>query len=695
MNIKLFTALLISASISGVVGCGATQKSEPAPIQSKAKVIQGDPNKVPFDNFFKGVDYTNMRISPDGKHFSAGKVKPNGELEIFIIDRRTMKVKSTMSLKGRLGISKAIWATNERVLFEVGYDSALSEGFSGGGMIVAMNVDGSRKDVLWNGITDDYGGGEGGMLMGKMDDKHYKVLLAPSGSSMAKFPYYYTYRLNIYTGKTKRLTRSPIRTGKPVVRKVKGEAAEITHWVGSLPDSFSHTVVMSKGEGGDWQETVYDQKKGSRVPLGWSKDGDYIYYEDTIDGSTKGLLKIHAKTGEEELIYRHPKVDYGQVLKDEDGEIWGVSIMYDYPKVVILKPKNHYAKIQKKMEASFPNSVIQIASKTSDNNEWVIHVSNDTHPGKYYIYNQYDDSVKFLVNMTPHIDPKTIPQTHPIRFQARDGMEINGYITLPVGKQPKGLPMIILPHGGPHGPRDTWGYNGERIILANEGYAVLVVNYRGSGGYGRDFMFDWYGHWGLEMQDDLTDATHWAIQQGIAKKDKICIYGASYGGYATLMGLVKEPELYQCGIGYVGVYDLNVMMTKGDVGMRQAGKKYLKEALGATEEKRRAQSPAPNSERITKPVFLIHGDRDGRAHYRNFEVMRDALKAQNHRFETLRIPRAGHGARTWKSRKEIFCRMIHFFNRHIGEGTPSDGGSNECVAEGTEGLPYKYYEGGA
>lgn len=641
---------------------------------------------VAYTDVFRQYAYTNIRISPDGKHFAAGKVREDGLVDGVIIDRRTMKVKSLLQMDGSVGVSGIEWANNERVLFSFSYKSATSEG-AGSGAIAGMNVDGSRKDILWRG-ADDYGASEGSRLEGKIDKDHYRVTVAPSGSS-TKFPFLYVYKMNIYTGKTTRIARSPIRMGRPIFNKEK----DITHWIGGLPSSFKHTVVATRNAGGDWDESVFDKSKGEFTPVAWTKDEDWMWYTDTVEASTKGLYKVNVKTGEKKLVYRHPKVDYSRVLRDDNGNPWGALINYDYPEVVYLEEDNHYTKTHKRLQGTFPNHYIEIVNRTKDGNEWVVHVADDRHPGKYYLYNQFDGALKFLANQAEWIDRTLIPATHPVRFEARDGLEINGYLTLPINKEAKDLPLIILPHGGPHGPRDYWGYNRERIVFANAGFAVMHVNYRGSGGYGRDFMYDWYGHWGLEMQDDLTDATYWAINSGIADPDRICMYGASYGGYATLMALVKEPDLYKCGIGYVGVYDLNTMMKSGDVGLRKAGLDYMKEALGATEEKRRAQSSTPHTDRIKAPVFLVQGKRDVRAHWDHYTGMRDALLAQDHRLETLVAPRAAHGVREGDSRLEVYCRMIDFMNRHIGEGKPTDPPANDCVPQGALGLEYNYYEG--
>ncbi|WP_346838085.1 prolyl oligopeptidase family serine peptidase [Microbulbifer sp. SAOS-129_SWC] len=678
----LSTALLTGAvAVAGAASLPAAAKDAEtaAPFSSLGEM------PVPFEDIFRPVAYTNLRISPDGKYFAAAKVNDDGLGDAVIIDRRTMKVNATLQMAGDVGISNIRWANKERVLFAFTMKSAVSENASTS-QIAAMNIDGSRKEIVWHG-TSDYGGGEGAQLLRKLDNRHYLVAVYPSGSALS-FPLKYIYKLDIYTGTTQRVARSPIRMGRAVFDK----EGEISHWVGKLPDDFDATVVAARNSANGWDESVFHNKNGYFEPLAWSKDKDWMWYEDTLEAPTKGLYKVNVKTGEKKLVYRHPHVDYDRIFYDDDGNPWGALINYDYPKVVYIDEDNHYAKTHKRLQGTFPNMYVQIVNRTSDGNEWVVHARDDRRAGSYYIYNQFDGTLKFLANQAEWIDPAKMPTTHPLRFKARDGLEINGYITLPVNKDPKKLPLIVLPHGGPHGPRDYWGYNKESILFANAGYAVMHVNYRGSGGYGRDFLYDWYGHWGLEMQDDLTDATYWAINSGIADPDRICIYGASYGGYASLMGVTKEPDLYQCSIGYVGVYDMSIFSTHGDIRLRKAGQKYLAEATGTDPEVHRQRSPAKNADRIKVPVFLIQGARDIRVPIEHFYAMRDALVKQNHPLETLVAPRAFHGAHERNSQMEIYCRMLDFFNRHIGDGKPTDPPAADCVPEGADGLDYTYYE---
>jgi dipeptidyl aminopeptidase/acylaminoacyl peptidase len=258
----------------------------------------------------------------------------------------------------------------------------------------------------------------------------------------------------------------------------------------------------------------------------------------------------------------------------------------------------------------------------------------------------------------------------PIEVTVRDGLSVRSYLTLPQGQAAgdgEALPMIVLVHGGPHGPYDTWGFDTEAQLFASQGYAVLQVNYRGSGGRGVEFMAAGYGKWGAEMQDDITDTVRYTIAEGIADPERICIYGASYGGYAAMAGAYRDPDLYQCAVGYVGVYDLPMMFKKGDIPDREAGINFLKEALGTDSDDLRARSPSHNADRIKAATMLIHGKLDERAPYAHAVAMRKALTAAGNPPEWLIENREGHGFRDHDNRVALYTKLLDFFDEHIGD----------------------------
>jgi dipeptidyl aminopeptidase/acylaminoacyl peptidase len=225
--------------------------------------------------------------------------------------------------------------------------------------------------------------------------------------------------------------------------------------------------------------------------------------------------------------------------------------------------------------------------------------------------------------------------------------------------------MVVMPHGGPFGEADEWRFDDASQMLAQAGYAVLQVNFRGSGGYGRSFEQAGAREWGGAMQDDLTDATRWAVQQGIADPRRICIYGASYGAYASLMGVAKEPALYRCAVGYIGVYDLPMMHTTGDIQERASGETFLDDWVGPRDTLA-AVSPTNMGAFIKVPVFLAAGGEDERAPIAHSRLMESRLKSAGVPVETLYYDTEGHGFYTEPHRREYYIRLLDFLSRHIG-----------------------------
>jgi len=264
------------------------------------------------------------------------------------------------------------------------------------------------------------------------------------------------------------------------------------------------------------------------------------------------------------------------------------------------------------------------------------------------------------------IDPAKQAEMRPVSFASRDGLKVHGYVTLPPGKGENRLPMVVMPHGGPFGVQDIWKFNKDAQLLAAAGYAVLQVNFRGSGGYGGAFTQAGARQWGLKMQDDLTDATRWAIQSGLADPSRICLYGASYGAYASLMGVAKEPALYRCAAGYVGVYDLPMMHTRGDTQQAKWGRNYIKDWIGEPASLA-AVSPTQLADRIKAPVFLAAGGEDERAPIQHTELMERRLKAAGVPVESLYFRTEGHGFYKPEHQKEFYSRLLAFLGRHLGE----------------------------
>jgi dipeptidyl aminopeptidase/acylaminoacyl peptidase len=293
---------------------------------------------------------------------------------------------------------------------------------------------------------------------------------------------------------------------------------------------------------------------------------------------------------------------------------------------------------------------------------------SDRDPGSYFLFDRKTNQAKYLLSAMSWIDPEKMASMQPFSFKARDGRTIHGYITLPPDRDGGPLPMILHPHGGPHGPRDMWGFNPEVQFLANRGYAVLQVNFRGSGGYGSEFERAGYRNWGTAMIDDMTDAVDWAIARGIADKDRICTYGASYGGYAALQSVVRNPDKYRCTIGYVGVYSLPLMFKDGDIPDSESGRNYLERVLPVDLAEQQRQSPAFNVDRIRIPVMLVHGGKDERVPMSQYRLLKKNLEQAGRPPEvTIVEDKEGHGFYDFDNQVELYTAMEAFLDKHIGD----------------------------
>jgi dipeptidyl aminopeptidase/acylaminoacyl peptidase len=256
-------------------------------------------------------------------------------------------------------------------------------------------------------------------------------------------------------------------------------------------------------------------------------------------------------------------------------------------------------------------------------------------------------------------------EVKPISFTSRDGKVISGYLTLPYDKEAKNLPLVVNPHGGPHGVRDEWGFNTQNQMLANQGMAVLQVNFRGSGGFGQNFEQAGFQKWGSEVQYDILDATHYVIEQGYVDKNRICISGGSFGGYSALQSAILEPDLFKCAIGFAGIYNLELMFDEGDIANSASGTSYLKNVLGQNSEVLRAMSPSENVDKLKANLLLVHGGDDERAPIEQLESLEKALKAHDYPYEKLVMDDEGHGFYNDDNRAQYYEKMLLFLKKNL------------------------------
>lgn len=623
---------------------------------------------VDVDAFVKRDQFGAIELSPDGAHYAA--TVPLEDRTILVLLRRSdNKVVGTFSTGKFTHVSDFDWVSSERVLLSVvekfgALDQPQSLGeiyaltTSGtadiligqrvGRQQLGTNIKGKKAELIAAYLVDDLPG----------DDHNVLVSVMPFTSD----PYTRLERMDVRSGRRTPVARAPVRNA----RFTTDNSGEVRFAHGAGIDNINK-LYARRTTGGAW-DLVNDEAASNRIeaPLGFSADNATAYLQVEHANGPDSIVAMDMASGKRTEVLRDDDTDPLHAIYRAGTSIpVGAMLMDGKRRAAFFDPKSPEARQQRSLEAAFPGDFPVITSSTADGKLSLVRTGSDRNPGDFYIFDNEARKAEHLISRRNWFDPAKMAETRPVSLAARDGLPLNGYLTIPAGGSDKNLPMVVMPHGGPFGIFDDWDFDGDRQMLAAAGYAVLQVNFRGSGNYGRAFRKAGAREWGGKMQDDVTDATRWAISQGHADARRICIYGASYGGYAALMGVAKEPDLYRCAVGYVGAYDLPTMHTHGDIQQRGSGETYLREWIGEREQLA-AVSPNRMADRIKVPVFLAAGGEDKRTPIEHTKMMERALIAAGRPVETLYYPNEGHGFYVEANRKTYYEKLLAFLGRHIG-----------------------------
>ena len=413
------------------------------------------------------------------------------------------------------------------------------------------------------------------------------------------------YRLNIKTGKMKMIAENPGHyTGWGTDHEGKLRIAV-------SQDGTNTSIYWRETEDGKFTEIKKTGLRDTFSPLMFDFDNKNLYVASNLDRD-KQVIELYdpIKNKTISVLFSHPEVDVSGLAYSKKRKAL-TSVSY-----TTWKPEHHFfdseqERIYKDIQSKIPGYEISTASMNREEDLMVVATHSDRNPGDYWLYDVKTGKLKFIASPQPWIKESNMAPMKPIRYKSRDGWDINGYLTLPKGGSGKNLPVVVHPHGGPW-VRDVWGYNPEVQFLAGRGYAVFQMNFRGSTGYGKKFYTASFKQWGRKMQDDITDGVLHLIDKGIANKDKIAIYGGSYGGYAVLAGMAFTPDLYACGVDYVGVSNLFTFLKSVPPYWRVL-LEMIYESVGHPEKDKellRAVSPLFHIDRIKAPLFVVHGARD-------------------------------------------------------------------------------------
>jgi len=636
--------------------------------------MTGHAGAVDLEHYLRRDAFTDIKISPTGE-FYAATIPMEDRTGLAIMRRNDGKLVGSFVPPRNNHANDFDWVNDQRVLIGLAEKFGSLDEPQPTGELFGINADGGRGELLIGYRVQGNGPGTriqpkkveavAAFVIDALPDQDRRVLVKVMPFSAD--PFTSAERLDVNSGKRTPVARSPVQRadfvadGKGEVRFADGAGADNVN-----------KLYYREGAGAAWK-MINDQGVSQRIEraLGFSEDGALAYLLVEQPSGPDAIVSWNPATDERRELLRDAVVDPAKVIYKRGTSIpIGALYLGDRPRTRFFDETSADARLQRSLEQAFGGQAVFITSSSRDGRLAMVQVWSGSNPGDFYVFDTQTKKADLVVSRSQWVDPESAAVVQPIALKARDGLPLHGFVTRAKGSEGKRLPMVVMPHGGPFFVYDDGAYDRESQLLAAAGYAVLQVNFRGSSNYGRMHAHAGGREWGGKMQDDLTDATRWAVAEGIADSAKICMYGASYGGYAALMGVAKEPSLYQCAAGYVGVYDLPIMFTTGDIQRRGSGETYLKEWIGDRTQVG-AVSPVNLADRIKVPVFLAAGGEDERAPILHTKRMEAALKKAGVPVEALYYPTEGHGFYTDAHRREYYTRLLAFLSNSLGGQTAS------------------------
>ena len=599
--------------------------------------------EIPVEDFMKNPGDVGYQLSPDGNYISYASAWEN-RLNVFVKamgdDSEPTRVTST---KDR-DIAGFFWKDDSILYLK---DNGGDENYH----IYSSSFNGAEEKDLtpYEGVAV--------LPLDMLKDVKDEILVTMNKEDATVFD---VYKLNVKTGETQLVAKNP----GSIQSWISDSNGEIRLAVES--DGYEGNVLYRETEKDEFKPFITIEAGDTVSPIAFSQDNQFIYALSDKGRDKIELVKYDLQ-GKEEVIVSNPHVDIMGALYSSSKD----KLLYSS----YITDKVHYEFLDSDFEAVFnkmkdklgvDESELGINDYNKEMTKFIVSVGSDTVYGKYYYYDSETDTVTQLAEMSPWLDEAQMAQMHPISYKSRDGLTIHGYLTLPKNKKAENLPMVVIPHGGPWA-RDVWGFNPEVQLLANRGYAVLQMNFRSSTGYGKEFVDAGNKQWGLKIQDDITDGVQWAIDQGIADPEKIGIYGASFGGYATLAGITFTPDLYAAAVDYVGVSNIFTLletippywetmlnMFHVRVGHPEKDKELLKSV-----------SPVFHADKIKTPLFVAQGANDPRVNKQESDQIVEALKKRGIDVEYMVKENEGHGFMNEENKIEFYNAMTEFLGKHL------------------------------
>ncbi len=625
--------------------------------------------KVPLAAFVQEDQYSNPHLAPDGKHIAITVRVPSGDrfvpVVVFYSLPELKQVGAVRMPAFELPLDY-LWVSNTRLVITKGKELGSREKPVATGEVLATNLDGSKQEYLFgydmfkssrrgDRYGDDHAWGKIEALPKVLNDHFYLSSHFWSGD-----------RSNLYD---------------------IDSVGAIRRLMADVPASFMDFVIQNDGAprfasgiGDDGYALRYRYNDASNgwekmAPSGLRRYSPFMFLPGdksflarfSAHGEPDQLVEEELATGKRKVLFTDAAASAGGLqFGAKRGVPFGIISTSGIPQVTYFDAAGPDAKLHQTLSAAFPGSVVHFINFTEDGGTLLFSVASDRDPGSYYLYHRSTGKADMLFESMTGIEPEDMRKQTPITFKTRDGVTLHGFLTMPEHVAGAKVPLVLMPHGGPFEISDHWYFDTDAQFLASRGYAVLQVNFRGSGERGVNFEEAGYRQWGGKIQDDLIDGIQWAISQGQIDGNRVCSYGVSFGGYSSLMLAAREPALIKCAVGYAGPYDLNWLIKSDNARASKTTASVLKRYLGDDKAELDRFSPVKLAAQITSPVLLVHGGKDKIVPLEHAEAMRAALIAVNRPPEWLLAPNEGHGFYDTANRTRFYEALTAFLDKHIG-----------------------------
>ncbi len=635
-------------------------------LPSGATQVQ-DPSKIPVEAFAKQPTISRLRLSPHGDAIAMRTIMDNQP--VMVVQNLDGSNRKYIGPRDKYELASFYWVNNDDLLVLYRFDKSSGNktmrfavtklyGFNrqSGDFKELFIPDARYRDMMWNRVPF----GQNNFISWLHDDPDHIMMSATNGNE----EYPPVFKLNIHTG-----ARETVQIGKRNIWDWRADRHdEVRLGVGTNWDT-GEELIIYKNAAGEWVDVSRD--------LGYGFVDDkyqFFGFDDTSDALIISAVSKYGTYGIYKYDLDQQKI-IGTLLENETYDVTrrlqdnftknfiGYAYFSDTIQPFYTDPL--YMSVYKQVNAMLNGAEVNIVMKARTINRFLIYADSERLPGMYFMYDHDTKQLNPIAPIQPEIDSRIMASYQSISYEARDGLTIHGYLTLPVGKEAKNLPVVVWPHGGPQS-RTVKEYSAFVQFFVSRGYAVLQPNFRGSTGYGVNFNRAMRGEWGGKMQDDVTDGTNWLIKQGIADPERICIGGISYGGYAAAMGVIKEPDLYKCAISVNGVLDFKDLIRAESGYMKQEHLQNYLKVNNLLDIDQKAISPVYLVNKVQVPMLLISAKDDLTVNWEQARDMHKAMSKNGKDSEYISLDEGRHSMETLKSRKTAMEAMEKFLAKHIG-----------------------------